>query len=142
MYFVILPLLHSSPYRRNISKKKLCRVIFTWTSSSSVSSCIMRAAAALLHGESSRCCSPDTNSRFCGDLHSQRLPTTPFSLVLCKEYVDQRKDIYIEHRAGKAPRLASWRKMTQPASFVGDVSFRGCPVCAHLPPPPPGVLWA
>jgi hypothetical protein len=29
----------------------------------------------------------------------------------------QRKDIYIEHRAGKAPRLASWRKMTQPGEF-------------------------
>jgi hypothetical protein len=29
----------------------------------------------------------------------------------------QRKDIYIEHRAGKAPRLASWRKMTQQGEF-------------------------
>jgi hypothetical protein len=27
---------------------------------------------------------------------------------------DQRKDIYIEHRASKAARLASWRKMTHP----------------------------
>ncbi len=30
---------------------------------------------------------------------------------------NQRKDIYIEHRAGKTPRLASWRKMTQPGEF-------------------------
>jgi len=29
----------------------------------------------------------------------------------------QRKDIYIEHRTGKAPYLASWRKMTQPGEF-------------------------
>ncbi len=30
----------------------------------------------------------------------------------------QRKDIlYIEHRAGKATCLASWRKMTQPGEF-------------------------
>jgi hypothetical protein len=29
----------------------------------------------------------------------------------------QRKYIYIEHRAGKVARLASWRKMTQPADF-------------------------
>jgi hypothetical protein len=31
-----------------------------------------------------------------------------------------------------APRLASWRKMTQPASFVDDGSFRGYPVCARV----------
>jgi hypothetical protein len=37
------------------------------------------------------------------------------SLLNC--YVHQRKDIYIEHRAGKAARLASWRKMTQPGEF-------------------------
>jgi hypothetical protein len=29
----------------------------------------------------------------------------------------QIKDIYIEHRAGKAALLASWRKMTQPSEF-------------------------
>jgi hypothetical protein len=29
----------------------------------------------------------------------------------------QRKDIYMEHRAGKAALLASWRKMTQPSEF-------------------------
>jgi hypothetical protein len=31
--------------------------------------------------------------------------------------VTQRKDIYIEHWAGKAARLASWRKMTQLGEF-------------------------
>ncbi len=45
----------------------------------------------------------------------------------------QRKDIYIEHRAGKAARLASWRKMTQMASFVGDGNFRVFPMRAHFP---------
>jgi hypothetical protein len=30
---------------------------------------------------------------------------------------EQRKDIYIENRAGKAARLTSWRKMTQPGEF-------------------------
>jgi hypothetical protein len=29
----------------------------------------------------------------------------------------QRKDINIEHRASKAARLSSWRKMTQPGEF-------------------------
>jgi hypothetical protein len=38
----------------------------------------------------------------------------------------------VEHRAGKAARLASWRKMTQRASFVGDGIFRVFPVHAHL----------
>ncbi len=33
---------------------------------------------------------------------------------------NQRKDIYIEHRAGTAPRLASWRIMTQP----GEICLR------------------
>ncbi len=33
------------------------------------------------------------------------------------ETLSQRKDIYIEHRAGKAACLASWRKMTQPGEF-------------------------
>jgi hypothetical protein len=35
--------------------------------------------------------------------------------------IDQPREktytIYIEHRAGKAARLASWRKMTQPGVF-------------------------
>jgi hypothetical protein len=30
---------------------------------------------------------------------------------------NQRKEIYIEHRAGKTAHLASWRKMTQPGEF-------------------------
>jgi hypothetical protein len=30
---------------------------------------------------------------------------------------DQRIHIYIEHRAGKAARLASWWKMTEPGEF-------------------------
>jgi hypothetical protein len=33
------------------------------------------------------------------------------------EYILQRKDIYIEHWASKAARLASWKKMTQPGEF-------------------------
>ncbi len=36
----------------------------------------------------------------------------------------------MEHRAGKAARLASWRKMTQLGEFVGDGSFRGWTVRA------------
>jgi hypothetical protein len=32
-------------------------------------------------------------------------------------YKALRKDIYIEQRAGKAARLASCRKMTQPGEF-------------------------
>jgi hypothetical protein len=44
------------------------------------------------------------------------------------------KRFSIEHRAGKAARLTSWRKMTQPGEFfVGDGSFRGCPMGAHFP---------
>jgi hypothetical protein len=41
----------------------------------------------------------------------------------------QPKKLYI-HRtpAGKASRLASWRKMTRPGQFSDDGSFRGCPV--------------
>ncbi len=38
--------------------------------------------------------------------------------------INQRKDIYIEHRAGKATRLASWRKMTQPGAFSPDSLHR------------------
>jgi hypothetical protein len=30
---------------------------------------------------------------------------------------NQRKDLYKEQRTGKAARLASWRKMTQPGEF-------------------------
>jgi hypothetical protein len=41
--------------------------------------------------------------------------------------------IYIEHRAGKAAGLASWRKMTQPASFLMMVALEGVPDC--LPEP-------
>ncbi len=36
---------------------------------------------------------------------------------VCDERYSQRKDRHIEHRAGKAPCLASWRKMTQPGEF-------------------------
>jgi hypothetical protein len=40
------------------------------------------------------------------------------SLLLSSRYLyKQRKDIYIENRAGKVARLASWRKMTQPGGF-------------------------
>jgi hypothetical protein len=41
-------------------------------------------------------------------------------LPLCGVYPGypyQIKDIYIEHWAGKAARLASWRKMTQQGEF-------------------------
>ncbi len=40
----------------------------------------------------------------------------------------------VEHWAGKAARLASWRKMTQPGKFcfVGDGIFRVFPVRAHF----------
>jgi hypothetical protein len=43
----------------------------------------------------------------------------PFSRLTDVQTVryTQRKDIYIEHRAGTAARLASWRKMTQPGEF-------------------------
>jgi hypothetical protein len=41
--------------------------------------------------------------------------------------------LYIEHRAGKAARLASWRKMTRRASFVGDGGLRVFPMRAHFP---------
>jgi hypothetical protein len=47
--------------------------------------------------------------------------------------LNQRKDIYIEHWAGKTALLASWRKMTVRANFVGDGSFRGCRMRAHFP---------
>ncbi len=45
----------------------------------------------------------------------------------------QRKDIYIEHRAGKAPCQASWRKMTQLGELLVMVALEGVPGCAHLP---------
>jgi hypothetical protein len=32
-------------------------------------------------------------------------------------WLNRREVIYIEHRAGKAARLDSWRKMTQPGEF-------------------------
>jgi hypothetical protein len=38
-------------------------------------------------------------------------------MAVLEGLVYQRKDIYIEHRAGKAACLASWRKMTQPGEF-------------------------
>ncbi len=45
----------------------------------------------------------------------------------------QRKDMYNVHRTPgrQGSILASWRKMTQPASFVGDGSFRVFPMRAH-----------
>jgi hypothetical protein len=47
---------------------------------------------------------------------------------------NQRKDIYIEHRAGKVPAWLAAGKWPSRVSFVGDGSCRGCPVCEHLPP--------
>jgi hypothetical protein len=48
-----------------------------------------------------------------------RLRKAQFNLLtyLSVYWSYQRKDIYIEHRAGKTPCLASWRKMTQPGEF-------------------------
>ncbi len=40
------------------------------------------------------------------------------SSTTCPGMDNQRKDIYIEHRAGKAALLASWRKMTHPDEFL------------------------
>ncbi len=40
---------------------------------------------------------------------------------------DQRKDIYIEHRAA----WLAEGKLPSRTSFFGDGSCRGCPVCAH-----------
>ncbi len=50
---------------------------------------------------------------------------------------EKRHIQYIEHRtAGKAARLGlAEGKWPSRASFVGYSSFRGCPVCVHLPPP-------
>ena len=53
------------------------------------------------------------------------------SLIGIFHRLAQRKDIYIEHRAGKAARLASLRKVTQPSSFVGDGCFRVFPMHAY-----------
>ncbi len=39
------------------------------------------------------------------------------AIIVLAQVLYQRKDIYIEHWAGKAARLASWRKMTQPGEF-------------------------
>jgi hypothetical protein len=41
-------------------------------------------------------------------------------------------DIFIEHWAGKAARLASWRKMTQPGKLV-KVSFECFPYVRIFP---------
>ncbi len=41
------------------------------------------------------------------------------------------RDIYIEHWAGKAARLASWRKMTQPGEVIVSLE---CFACLHIFP--------
>jgi hypothetical protein len=52
-----------------------------------------------------------------------RIPSPPsikrnvLSESLSQGSQNLREDIYIEHRAGKVARLASWRKMTQPGEF-------------------------
>jgi hypothetical protein len=43
------------------------------------------------------------------------------------------KKYSIEHRTGKAARLASRRKIPQSDEFVGDGCFRVFPMCAHFP---------
>ena len=43
-------------------------------------------------------------------IRTEATQTTHWSFFVCKER-------YIEHRAGKAIRLACWRKMTQPGEF-------------------------
>jgi hypothetical protein len=49
----------------------------------------------------------------------------------------QRKDIYIEHRAGKAARLATWRKMTQPGEGLLEMVALEVNLFLRIFPPPP-----
>ncbi len=57
----------------------------------------------------------ETSYSSVGLVADTELSTCPSSFFPGVAY--QRKYIYIEHRAGKAARLASWRKMTQPGEF-------------------------
>jgi hypothetical protein len=45
------------------------------------------------------------------------METTACQIEIIHGKPRQRKNIYIEHRAAKAARLAIWRKMTQPGEF-------------------------
>ncbi len=60
-----------------------------------------------------------------------------YSMKECKNGYSnsQRKDIYIEHRAGKAPCQASWRKMTQLGELLVMVHWykMRCLIPLHRP---------
>jgi hypothetical protein len=65
-----------------------------------------------------------------------KMPYAPAQLGHIGQLTEE-KDIYIEHRAGKAARLASWRKMTpsgrdllEMVALEGNLSLR-------ISPPPP-----
>ncbi len=55
--------------------------------------------------------------------------------------VKPEKRYGIEYRTGRRPAWLAAEKLPSRASFVGDGSFRGCPVRAHFPRMKPWKAW-